>query len=135
MNSFLGRGWSFPPSFNREGGRTNMLEDEDDIRSSLEILLSTVQGERILQPTYGCDLTPLLFEPLTTSLRTEMVDKISNAILYFEPRIDVEKIELKDDHILEGIVLITIDYVIRSTNSRNNFVFPFYRAEGTDITK
>ncbi|MBS1656930.1 MAG: GPW/gp25 family protein [Bacteroidetes bacterium] len=135
MNSFLGRGWSFPPSFNREGGRTNMLEDEDDIRSSLEILLSTVQGERILQPTYGCDLTPLLFEPLTTSLRTEMVDKISNAILYFEPRIDVEKIELKDDQILEGIVLITIDYVIRSTNSRNNFVFPFYRAEGTDITK
>lgn len=135
MNSFLGRGWSFPPSFNREGGRTNMLEDEDDIRSSLEILLSTVQGERILQPTYGCDLTPLLFEPLTTSLRTEMVDKIRNAILYFEPRIDVEKIELKDDQILEGIVLITIDYVIRSTNSRNNFVFPFYRAEGTDITK
>lgn len=135
MNSFLGRGWSFPPSFNREGGRTNMLEDEDDIRSSLEILLSTVQGERIMQPTYGCDLTPLLFEPLTTSLRTEMVDKIRNAILYFEPRIDVEKIELKDDHILEGIVLITIDYVIRSTNSRNNFVFPFYRAEGTDITK
>ena len=112
-----------------------MLEDEDDIRSSLEILLSTVQGERILQPTYGCDLTPLLFEPLTTSLRTEMVDKIRNAILYFEPRIDVEKIELKDDQILEGIVLITIDYVIRSTNSRNNFVFPFYRAEGTDITK
>ncbi|MBX7140329.1 MAG: GPW/gp25 family protein [Chitinophagales bacterium] len=135
MNSFLGRGWSFPPSFNREGGRTNMLEDEDDIRSSLEILLSTVQGERIMQPTYGCDLTPLLFEPLTTSLRTEMVDKIRNAILYFEPRIDVEKIELKDDQILEGIVLITIDYVIRSTNSRNNFVFPFYRAEGTDITK
>jgi hypothetical protein len=135
MNSFLGRGWSFPPSFNREGGTTNMLEDEDDIRSSLEILLSTVPGERIMQPKYGCDLTPLLFEPLTTSLRTEMVDKIRNAILYFEPRIDVEKIELKDDQILEGIVLITIDYVIRSTNSRNNFVFPFYRAEGTDITK
>jgi hypothetical protein len=135
MNSFLGRGWSFPPSFNREGGTTNMLEDEDDIRSSIEILLSTVQGERIMQPKYGCDLTPLLFEPLTTSLRTEMVDKIRNALLYFEPRIDVEKIELKDDQILEGIVLITIDYVIRSTNSRNNFVFPFYRAEGTDITK
>src|SRR5258706_7498160 len=90
MSSFLGRGWNFPPSFSKEGGRTNMLEDEDDIRSSLEILLSTIQGERVMQPKYGCDLTPLLFEPLTTSLKTEMVDKIKNALLYFEPRIDVE---------------------------------------------
>ena len=112
-----------------------MLEDEDDIKSSLEILLSTIQGERVMQPKYGCDLTPLLFEPLNSSLRTEIVDKVKNAILYFEPRIDVEKIELKDDQITEGIVLITIDYIIRSTNSRNNYVFPFYKAEGTDISK
>ncbi len=135
MSSFLGRGWGFPPSFNQEGGRTNMLEDEDDIRSSLEILLSTIQGERVMQPRYGCDLTPLLFDPLTTSLKTEMVDKIKNALLYFEPRIEVEKIDLKNDQILEGIVLITIDYIIRRTNSRYNFVFPFYKAEGTDIMK
>ena len=133
MNSFLGRGWSFPPSFSEKGGRTDMLQDEADIRSSLEILLSTIPGERVMQPRYGCDLTPLLFEPVNTSLKTEITDRIKNSILFFEPRIEVTKIELKEDRILEGIVLIEIHYHVRSTNSRYNFVFPFYKAEGTEI--
>jgi hypothetical protein len=133
MTDFLGRGWSFPPGFSKETREVNLLEGEEDIRSSLEILLSTRQGERIMQPAYGCDLTPLLFEPVTASLKTEIADKIRTAILYHEPRIEVLKIELKDDQVTEGIVLIHVEYVIRSTNSRFNFVYPFYKAEGTEI--
>ena len=34
---------------------------------------------------------------------------------------------------LEGVVLIEITYRVRTTNSRFNFVFPFYKQEGTDI--
>lgn len=135
MNDFLGRGWSFPPQFSKETKAMPMLEGEEDIRSSLEILLSTLPGERIMQPQYGCDLSSLIFEPVNASLKTEITDKIRIAILYHEPRIDVQQIELKDDRVAEGIVLITIDYVIRSTNSRSNFVYPFYKAEGTEIRK
>jgi len=133
--SFLGTGWSFPPQFDNEGGSVDMLSDGEDIRSSLEILLSTRPGERVMLPNYGCNLDELLFEPLTTTMKTYMKDLIQTAILYHEPRIAVDKIELMDTGEMEGRILINIEYTIRSTNSRFNYVFPFYIQEGTEVKR
>src|SRR4051812_25318069 len=93
-DDFLGRGWSFPPEFNVETKGVAMTERVDDIQKSLQILLSTRIGERIMQPKYGCNMDELLFESLDTSTKTIIIDKIQTAILYFEPRIDAKKVEL-----------------------------------------
>lgn len=130
---FLGRGWSFPPSFNRSFRGVEMLEEEADIASSLEVLLSTSQGERIMQPQYGCNLEELVFESLDTRMKTLMADKVESAILYHEPRIELEDVSLDESRELEGVVLIEITYRVKSTNSRFNFVYPYYKLEGTDI--
>ena len=133
--AFLGRGWSFPPTFDRTVGGVRMLEQEHDIASSLELLLSTATGERIMVPQYGCNLDELVFENLDTRMRTLMADKIESAILYHEPRIDLERVQLDEDsnETLAGRVLIGVNYRVKATNSRFNFVFPYYRDEGTDI--
>ncbi len=131
--TFLGRGWSFPPTFSRSRPVVEMLEEEADIASSLEILLSTIPGERVMLPQYGCNLTELVFESLDTRMKTLMVDKVESAILYHEPRIDPESVRLDDSLELKGVVLIEIVYRVKSTNSRFNFVFPYYKLEGTDI--
>lgn len=131
--SFLGRGWGFPPEFDKGMKAVKMLENEPDIRSSLEILLSTRLGERIMLPEYGCNLDDLLFESINLTLKTYVIERIKTAILYHEPRIDVNKIEIDPTNELEGELLILIDYTIRSTNSRRNMVFPFYKAEGSEI--
>src|SRR4051812_22525504 len=102
---FLGRGWSFPPDFTRAGAGVAMLEEEADVASSLEILLSTAPGERILQPRYGCNLSELIFETLDTRIKTLMADKVESAILYYEPRIKLESVNLDDSAELEGVVL------------------------------
>lgn len=130
---FLGRGWSFPPTFNRSLPGVEMLTEEADILSSLEILLTTVPGERVLQPEYGCDMEELVFENVDTTTKTLVADKIENAILYFEPRIDLETVRLDDSREWEGVILIEIVFRVRTTNSRFNFVFPFYKNEGTDL--
>jgi uncharacterized protein len=130
---FLGRGWSFPPNFNPGLPGVEMLEQEADIASSLEILLSTIPGERVMLPQYGCNLEELVFESLDTRMKTLMADKVESAILYHEPRIELEKVQLDDSRELEGVVLIEIVYRVRATNSRFNFVYPFYKLEGTDI--
>ncbi|MEO6086112.1 MAG: GPW/gp25 family protein [Umezawaea sp.] len=132
---FLGRGWSFPPSFDRAVGGVRMLEREDDVASSLHILLSTARGERIMVPQYGCNMDELVFENLDTRMRTLMADKITSAILYHESRIDLERVEVNNDPVeaLEGRILIGVTYRVRETNSRFNFVFPYYLEEGTDI--
>ncbi len=133
VNSFLGTGWSFPPTFSKTTSEVDMISDEEDIQSSLQVLLTTRQGERVMRPDYGCNLDELIFEPLTTTFKTYIKDLISTAILYYEPRIDVNKIDLDDTGEIEGRILINIDYTIRTTNSRFNFVFPFYKNEATDI--
>lgn len=131
--SFLGRGWGFPPEFNRATKAVGMLEDEADIKSSLEILLSTRLGERVMVPDYGCNLDELLFKPLTLTLKTYVIDLIKTAILYYEPRIDLNKIAIDPTDELEGVLLINLDYTVRATNSRKNMVYPFYKAEGNEL--
>jgi len=131
--SFLGRGWGFPPEFNRATKAVGMLEDEADIKSSLEILLSTRLGERVMVPDYGCNLDELLFKPLTLTLKTFVIDLIKTAILYYEPRIDPNKIDIDPTDELEGVLLINLDYTVRATNSRKNMVYPFYKAEGNEL--
>lgn len=135
QKSFLGTGWSFPPQFEKSTATINMTSDEDDVVRSLQILLSTRQGERVMQPTYGCNLDELLFEPLTTTLKTYIQDLIATAILFFEPRIDVNKIDIDEAGELQGKVVVSLEYTVRSTNSRFNFVFPFYKTEATEIKR
>jgi uncharacterized protein len=131
--SFLGRGWSFPPTFDSEGARLRMLEEEQDIASSLHILLSTARGERVMLPQYGCNLDELVFEGLDTRIKTLVKDKVESAILYHEPRIAIDAVTVDDSGQLEGVVLIEVAYTVKSSNSRFNFVFPYYVNEGTDI--
>lgn len=131
--SFLGRGWSFPPEFNKGTQAVKMLEDEADIESSLEILLSTRLGERVMVPKYGCNLDELLFKPLNLTVKTYVIDLIKTAILYYEPRIDVTKIEIDPSDELNGVLLIKIEYIIRTTNSRKNMVYPYYKEEGNEL--
>jgi phage baseplate assembly protein W len=131
--SFLGRGWSFPPEFQKETGTVKMIEDEADIESSLEILLATRLGERVMLPQYGCNLEDLLFNSLNLTVKTYVIDLIKTAILYHEPRIDVKKIDIDPADELNGVLLINIEYIVRSTNSRKNMVFPFYKEEGSEL--
>jgi uncharacterized protein len=133
--SFLGVGWSFPPTFHKNPCSVQMVADEEDIQQSLEILLSTRHGERVMQPEYGCNLDVLLFEPINTSLITFVKDLIEKAILYHEPRIALQKLDIKTDQVLEGLLLIELEYVIRSTNSRYNLVYPFYLNEAEQQPK
>ena len=131
-NSFLGRGWSFPLAFSKTG-LARMSEHETDIDESLRILMMTYPGERIMQPEFGCRLRDFCFEDLTLRTETLMQNEIKRAILLNEPRVDTERVEIEPTE-KEGVLHINVVYVIRSTNSRRNLVFPFYLNEATDAS-
>jgi phage baseplate assembly protein W len=128
---FLGTGWSFPPTFSQRTWSVVMVSGEDDIRESLRILFSTALGERIMVPEYGCDLSSMVFRSITTTLQTELEAGIRQAILSWEPRIDVLDVTVQRDATVDGLILVAVDYVIRRTNTRSNLVYPFYVREGT----
>lgn len=133
--SFLGRGWGFPPQFDKNNGvlELQMVSLEVDIKESLAILLATAPGERVMQPAFGCGLKKLAFENIDESLITELKDLIERAILFFETRIDMDNINIDTDDVYDGLIRIHIHYTITTTNTRSNIVYPFYFEEGTEI--
>ena len=123
---FLGRGWGFPVTFGNQGRVVTVVEAEEDIHQSLEILLSTHVGERVLNPTFGWERDSLMFEPLSTSFAAYLTREIETAILFFEPRVKLNRVNFESEPDREGLVLIRVDYTIKTTNTRTNFVYPFY---------
>ncbi|MCP4688398.1 MAG: GPW/gp25 family protein [Desulfobacterales bacterium] len=131
--SFLGTGWSFPPEFHKYTRDVKLVSDEEDIKESLRILLSTMPGERIMDPHYGCDLKSMVYEHVTENVVSLFKDTIERAILFFEPRIKIVKILVDQTNKFDEIIDIVIHYIIRSTNRRDNIVYPFYIIEGTSV--
>jgi phage baseplate assembly protein W len=132
FNSFLGTGWAFPPTFNGETGTIDLVSNEEDIRQSLNILLSTSLGERVMQPKYGCNMRDYLFEPLNSSVIGYIKDLVEHAILYYEPRILADNIDVTPQDsmdLIEGRFTISIEYTIPETNSRFNYVYDYYKNE------
>ncbi len=129
--SFLGTGWGFPPTFTKGGAEVEMASGVEDVHQSLQILLSTRLGERVMQDDFGCDLSYVLFEEVDQSLINSLTSIISDAILYHEPRITMDALDVSESETQQGLLLISIEYTIRSTNSRFNMVYPFYINEAT----
>lgn len=132
FNSILGTGWAFPPSFDGQAGSVELVSAVEDINQSLHILLSTSLGERVMQPQYGCNLHDFVFEPLNSSVIGYIRDLVTNAILYYEPRIIAEKIEVTPADsfdLIEGRFILEIEYSIPGTNSRFNYVYDYYLNE------
>jgi phage baseplate assembly protein W len=131
--SFLGRGWAFPPAFNFEIGTTDLVEEENDIQQSLTIILGTIPGERIMRPIFGCAIRNFVFESNDPTHKTMLKDAVYDALLYNEPRIKVEEINIEDDTQEFGRFNIHVLYTIIITNTRNNMVYQFYFKEGTNL--
>jgi phage baseplate assembly protein W len=127
--SFLGRGWSFPPTFSKQTNEVLMTADVEDINKSLEILLSTTIGERFLQPLYGCNLENYVFETINVSTKTDIKIAVKNGILVGEPRIKLLTVDLLDDFVSEGRIDISVAYEVITINKRFNLVYPFYLNE------
>jgi uncharacterized protein len=129
--SFMGRGWKFPPTF--EKGNALTVETEEDIRESLYILLRTRLRERIMQSSYGCNLDMLLFESITTTFLSFVKDHVSSSIRLYEPRVNLLQVTMDTTNLFSGMIMIRVDFEVRVTNRRDNIVYPFYLNEGTHV--
>ncbi len=110
-----------------------MVSNEEDINESLRILLSTSPGERVMYPAYGCGLKKRVFEQIDESVMTALKDDIARAVLFFEPRITLNRIDVDLDDQFNGCVRFCLNYTVRTTNNRSNIVYPFYISEGTNV--
>lgn len=137
MSDFLGTGWGFPVRFERDsaGAGVTMVADEQDIEESLRLLFGTQRGERLFHPKYGLDMNELLFESMSTTMRTLLEERVKIGILLYEPRIEPLAVKVHSHEPVSGELHIELDYRVRATNSRYNLVFPFYRSDSNEMAQ
>ena len=128
--AFLGVGWAFPPCVQSDGG-TSMVSYDDDIRQSIRIILGTDQGERVMRPDFGAGLRSFLFGPISSTNLQRIKARVQDALIKWEPRIDVLQVTVTFDASERSKLLIDINYRVRATNTLTNLVYPFYLQEGS----
>ncbi len=122
---YTGVGFAFPLRYDSQGGHA-MIGGTDIIEQSIRIILSTAPGERVMRPDFGCAVWDLVFAPVNTATLMQMADAVNEALLRWEPRIEVTSVTPEPDPADSSRVLIGIEYQIAATNDSRNLVFPFY---------
>jgi phage baseplate assembly protein W len=122
---FLGKGWKFPVKVDGSG-RIVLSEFEEDIREAIRIILLTAKGERVMRPQFGTGLHDFVFETMSVTNIGTIQAAIQNALIEWEPRIELLAVKVEADPGEVGKLLINIDYEVRATNTQFNLVFPFY---------
>lgn len=127
---FLGLGWKFPLQVT-PGGRIARAQYEQRIEESVYLILSTAKGERVMMPDFGCGIHEMVFAPNTPGTISMIVQQVRKALVAYEPRIDVLQVVVDTSPGEPNLLLIRVEYRIRSNNALNNLVYPFYLKEGS----
>lgn|SRR5947209_6409447 len=126
--AFLGRGWAFPVQ--PAADDVAMVAYDEDVRQAILLILQTDRGERVMRPDFGAGLDAFVFEPMSRTTLALIRHRVEEALVTWEPRIDLRDVRVTTDAPATGRVSIQIDYVVRKTNSFYNLVYPFYIQEG-----
>ncbi|NHC13803.1 GPW/gp25 family protein [Motilibacter deserti] len=123
--NFVGSGIAFPMRVDPTGS-VALVSDDTEIRESIRLILGTAPGERPMRPEFGCGIHDLVFGPANAATAGRASYEVRRALDRWEPRIDVEDVDVETVNPEMGVMHVRIRYSIRGTNDPRNLVFPFY---------
>lgn len=126
---FLGTGWQYPVTTDHRG-TVETSDAEADIREAIRIILGTAKGERVMRPEFGCDIHDHVYSAASPATLNLIESSVREALVRWEPRIDIEAINATTASDDPNRILIEIEYYVRTTNSLSNMVYPFHITEG-----
>jgi uncharacterized protein len=126
---FLGAGPPFPFAPTPTGS-IPLVADARKIEQGIRLVLETAPGERVMRPEFGCGIHDLLFQADTAALRGLVRRHVTDALVRWEPRIDVLDVQVEAAEQAPEVLLVRIDYRLRANNAVHNLVYPFFRTEG-----
>lgn len=122
---FIGAGWAYPLAITPTGGFA-LASGADKLTQSIQLILSTYPGERPVHPEFGCRLRDYVFRGATLDNATALSYEVERALTRWEPRVDIDMVNVYPVQSTEGLLHIDITYVVKATNDKRNLVFPFY---------
>ena len=122
---FIGAGWSFPIRADATG-RVALSREGHEIEESIRLILATAPGERPMRPEFGCAVHDYVFAPADATTAGAIAYAVRVALDRWEPRIELQDVQVRFDEVDNGVLLIDVHYSVRGTNDPRNLVFPFY---------
>lgn len=124
-SGFLGSGWGLQTKLDSDGSIA-LVSGADKVRESIQIILRTALGERPMLPEFGCAIHELVFAPLNANTIGQAKLAVEQALVMWEPRIDLLSVDVSVDPKRDSSLLVEISYSLRDSNARHNLVYPFY---------
>lgn len=122
-------GWGFPVGVT-DAGQIDRAHGEDAIREAIWLILSTAKGERVMRPEFGCGIHDLVFAVGNATTAGMVARQVRQALILWEPRVEVVDVQVAPEPGAPAVLLIRIEYRVRSTNNVFNLVYPFYLERG-----
>jgi len=122
---YIGQGLAFPLQVNPQGGIA-LASGERDVEQAIRIILSTAPGERVMRPEFGCRIHELVFAPHDAATESLVVYYVEEALVQWEPRIDVQEVDVSADPGRDGALLVEIKYRVKDTHDERSIVYPFF---------
>ena len=122
---FLGQGLAFPLQVTPRGGLA-LASGERDIEQAIRIILETAPGERVMRPEFGCRIHELVFAPRNSATEGLLMHYIQEALEQWEPRINLQEVDIAPDAGGGSTLLVEIKYRIKDTHDERSIVYPFY---------
>ncbi|MBQ7584240.1 MAG: GPW/gp25 family protein [Lachnospiraceae bacterium] len=126
---FLGTGMKFPPQIDPATGRFVTVSGNKAVKESLYLILMTQTTERLVRPDFGSEIMTYTFMDTGTTMMSIFRRNLMETILSQEPRISDVDVDLEYRE-GQGAIIVSINYLVAATNSRDNLVFPFYLDRG-----
>jgi uncharacterized protein len=124
MTSFYGQGFNYPVSLSTTHGIL-MSSDLTNIEQSIYIILGTQFGERVMRPTFGCNLKSLVFAPNNPQTAALAKQYVTDGLQAWEPRIAVQSVTVTNAA-EDPVLLINILYTIKGSLAPQAMIYPFY---------
>lgn len=112
----LGIGAQSGPLPSPSGG-LQLVHGDAAIRQAIMLLLTTVPGERVMRPDYGCPLNRLLFWPNDATTAGLAIHYVRQAIRRFEPRVQIVRLDAGPDRSNPALLVISLEYRVRQTGA------------------
>jgi phage baseplate assembly protein W len=112
----IGTGMQTGPMPSATGG-IELVHGDAAIRQSIMLLLTTIPGERVMRPDYGCPLHRLIFWPNDATTAGLAIHYVRQAIRRFEPRVQIVHLDAGAHPLDASVLLITLEYRVRETGT------------------
>ena len=125
---FLVPGFDAPPEVGglllSASGGIEMVEEEASVRQAILLLISTMPGERVMRPDYGCDLHRLVFWPNDDTTAGLAIHFVRRALERWDSRVEILRLDATRSESDPGRLEVFLEYRLRSTQRTDRLIYP-----------